>query len=246
MTSSSTATPSAAQTAVTVLEDGFALFKQSAVECLPLSVLAVAVGQWPQLTGLSHSSRPGAFLLTCIAAALGCWLLTLIVLRQAAMQSATPTPWRVSLRLATRRLPSLLLLVIAMLLIVVVGLAVLIVPGVYLAVAALPAFYLLIIEGLSVRAALDGALQLVRKRWWQSAYVLLLVGIGVLVLFTIDIALNLVVTQLTGRLPSAGVSGVIGLLVSAVFQPFCIAVGLMQYRFLRQAAPPDVPVAEAG
>lgn len=150
MTSSSTATPSAAQTAVTVLEDGFALFKQSAVECLPLSVLAVAVGQWPQLTGLSHSSRPGAFLLTCIAAALGCWLLTLIVLRQAAMQSATPTPWRVSLRLATLRLPSLLLLVIAMLLIVVVGLAVLIVPGVYLAVAALPAFYLLIIEGLSV------------------------------------------------------------------------------------------------
>jgi hypothetical protein len=155
-------------------------------------------------------------------------------------------PLEVSLRLATRRLPSLLLLVIAMLLIVVVGLAVLIVPGVYLAVAALPAFYLLIIEGLSVRAALDGALQLVRKRWWQSAYVLLLVGIGVLVLFTIDIALNLVVTQLTGRLPSAGLSGVIGLLVSAAFQPFCIAVGFMQYRFLRQAAPPDVPVAEAG
>lgn len=73
---------------------------------------------------------------------------------------------------------------------------------------------------------------------------LLLIVIAVLVLFVLDVTLNLVLTQLLGHLPDARLSNLLGVLVSALFQPFCIAVGLVEFRFLRRAIPLDILVAE--
>lgn len=232
-----------AEDALAVLQEGFALWRRSIVTCLPLALCAVLAGQVPAWSGAASSSQPLGFLLTCGMSALGLWLLAVIGLRQAAIAAGRTERWSASVRTARDRMPRLVLVVLAQFAFVLVGLALLVVPGVYLFVALWPAFYLVLLERRGLRESLDLALRLVRHRWWQVAGVAALVAIAVLVLFVIDVAVNVVLTQLLGHLPDARLSSALSVAVGALFQPFCIAVGLVEFRFLRRASPPGIPAA---
>lgn len=234
---------SAAESAVAVVQQGFELWQRSFVACLPWALLAVLAGQIPGWFGVAVSSRPTAFLATCGMALLGLWSLAIIGLRQAAVLADRRELPLASMRTALDRLPRLVAVVVAQIAIVITGLAVLIAPGIYLFVALWPAFFLVLLERRGPRESIDLSLQLVRHRWWQVAFVSVLVSIAVLVLFVLDVAINLVLTQLSGHLPDARISALLGIAVSATFQPFCIAVGLVEFRFLRRASPPGIPAA---
>lgn len=209
-----------------------------------MALLAVVAGQLPGWVGAATSSRPLAFVLTVFMTLIGLWLLAIIALQQTALHSQRSERPTASMRTALDRLPRLIAVIVVQVMLVLVGVALLVIPGIYLFVAVWPAFYLALLERRGVIEAIDLALQLVRGRWSQVAAVLLLIVIAVLVLFVLDVTLNLVLTQLLGHLPDARLSNLLGVLVSALFQPFCIAVGLVEFRFLRRAIPLDILVAE--
>ncbi len=227
-----------------VVQQGFDLWRRSFWVCFPVALLAVVAGQLPGWVGAATSSRPLAFVLTACMSIVGLWLLAIIALQQAALSSERNERPTASMRTALDRLPRLVSVIVAQVMLLLVGLALLIIPGIYLFVAVWPAFYLALLERRGVIEAIDLSLQLVRRRWWQVAAVLSLVVIAVLVLFVLDVTLNLVLTQLFGHLPDPRISNLLGVLVSALFQPFCIAVGLVEFRFLRPAIPLDILVVE--
>mgnify|MGYP003334456805 CR=1 FL=1 len=243
-TPSTTERSSALATASAVVQQGFDLWRRSFWTCFPLALLAVVAGQLPGWVGAATSSRPLAFVLTVCMTLIGLWLLAVIALQQTAMSSGRNERPAASMRTALDRLPRLVAVIVAQVMLLIVGLALLVIPGIYLFVAVWPAFYLALLERRGVIEAIDLALQLVRRRWSQVAAVLSLVVIAVLVLFVLDITVNLVLTQLIGHLPDPRLSNLLGVFVSALFQPFCIAVGLVEFRFLRPAIPLDILVVE--
>ena len=243
-TPSTTERSSALATASAVVQQGFDLWRRSFWICFPLALLAVVAGQLPGWVGAATSSRPLAFVLTVCMTLIGLWLLAVIALQQTAMSSGRNERPAASMRTALDRLPRLVAVIVAQVMLLIVGLALLVIPGIYLFVAVWPAFYLALLERRGVIEAIDLALQLVRRRWSQVAAVLSLVVIAVLVLFVLDITVNLVLTQLIGHLPDPRLSNLLGVFVSALFQPFCIAVGLVEFRFLRPAIPLDILVVE--
>src|SRR5437763_1053784 len=89
----------------------------------------------------------------------------------------TETDWRGSLRFGFRRLGSLLWLTLIHGVLVLLGFAACIVPGVWLYVAWSVAVPVLLIEGTRGFRALGRSFNLVRRRWWPTAGILLLANL---------------------------------------------------------------------
>ena len=224
------------------LDAGFALFGRSLVSCLPLSLLAVLLGQLPSAYLLSTNqaltlSAPKDLFwwVLMVLAALGtlwCWLA--IMLRQRA--ALAPSELSADLRFALSRLPAALGVLALGLGAVALGVLLLVVPGIYLMVAFWPALALVIFESAGPREALDGALQLVRGSWRPLAVNLLVVIMTVLGMFVMGALVGLFFVEfLRPAAPGAEawVTGLVTGLLSAVFQPLFIALGLAAYADLR-------------
>lgn len=222
-----------------VLDAGLLLFRRSFIGCLPWSLLAVLLGQLPSVYLLSSrqplaldAPKDVAWWALMGLSAIGtlfCWIV--LMLRQRAVLSAA-TGDRPSLagdlRHALRCLPAALATLAIGAVLVAVGLVLLIVPGVYLLVAFWPVLALVVFEGAGPRAALDGALQLVRGAWRALGITLLVVVMTLMGLF--------VVGGLVGFVVGADVwaRGLLTALLGAAFQPLFIAFGLAAYADLRQ------------
>jgi hypothetical protein len=147
----------------------------------------------------------------------------------------TETDWRASLRFGFRRLGSLLWLTLIHGVIVLVGFVACIVPGVWLYVAWSVAVPVLLIEGTRGFGALGRSFNLVRRRWWPTAGILLLAnllatavaaGIGLL-------ALPLLFAGRDNEFVYDLANGVFGAVASVLTIPFVAAVVAVIYFDLR-------------
>ena len=134
-----------------VVQQGFDLWRSSFWVCFPVALLAVVAGQLPGWVGAATSSRPLAFVLTACMSIVGLWLLAIIALQQAALSSERNERPTASMRTALDRLPRLVSVIVAQVMLLLVGLALLIIPGIYLFVAVWPAFYLALLERRGVK-----------------------------------------------------------------------------------------------
>lgn len=230
-----------------VLDAGFALFRRSLIGCLPLSLLAVLLGQLPSVYLISTRQslafgepKDSIWWVLMLCSAIGtlwCWLA--LMLRQRAALIAPVDRYRTTadLMIALQRLPAALVTMAVGVIVVALGLLALVVPGIYLLVAFWPALALVVFESAGPRAALDGALQLARGAWRHLAVTLLVVVMTLLGLFVIGSLVGLVFVQLWQPDASGGEGWVTSLVtgvLSAVFQPLFIAFGLAAYADLRR------------
>lgn len=234
--------PPRAATLSESLDAGFVLFRRSLVGCLPLSLLAVLLGQLPsvyllstnQSLSLTDSKNLNWWTLMLLSAVgtLWCWLA--IMLRQRAV--LTPSTLAADCRLALVRLPTALGVLVFGLCAVALGVLALVIPGIYLMVAFWPALALVAFESASTREALNGALQLARGSWRALAANLLVVIMTLLGLFVMGALVGLFFVEiLRPSAPGADawVMGLVTGLLSALFQPLFIAFGLAAYADLR-------------
>jgi hypothetical protein len=147
----------------------------------------------------------------------------------------TETGWRESLRFGFRRLGSLLWLTLIHGVIVLLGFVACIVPGVWLYVAWSVAVPALLIEGTRGFEALRRSFNLVRRRWWPTAGILLLAnllatavtaGFGLL-------ALPLLFAGRDNEFVFDLANGVFGAVASVLTIPFVAAVVAVIYFDLR-------------
>jgi glycerophosphoryl diester phosphodiesterase family protein len=101
-----------------------------------------------------------------------------------------------SLRFATAHLPSLLWLGLLEVLLLIPATLALVIPGIWLAISWVLAFPVLLLEGVRGSDALRRSFRLVRRRWWPTFGILLVVGILAGVAQAI-VGLPLAVLQLT-------------------------------------------------
>jgi hypothetical protein len=232
---------------VKVYRNKFAtMLKAVAVVIVPVQVLNVLI----TLSLPDTSTTAGATTTTSDSewAGLAALLLILVVnivsstLAEAACLRAvsdtylgTETGWRESLRFGFRRLGSLLWLTLIHGVIVLLAFAACIAPGVWLYVAWSVAVPALLIEGTRGFQALGRSFNLVRRRWWPTAGVLLLAnllatavaaGIGLL-------ALPLLFAGRDNEFVYDLASGVFGAAASVLTIPFVAAVVAVIYFDLR-------------
>lgn len=234
--------PPRAATLSEALDAGFVLFRRSLVGCLPLSLLAVLLGQLPSAYLLSTKQSLSlavpkdltwwALMVLAAVGTLWCWLAIMLRQRAALVPSALSADWR----LALVRLPAALGVLIFGACAVALGGLLLVVPGIYLLVAFWPALAIVVFESASPREALDGALQLARGSWRPLAANLLVVIMTLLGLFVMGALVGLFFVEFLRPAALGADAWMMGLvtgLLSAVFQPLFIAFGLAAYADLR-------------
>ncbi|MBM4233487.1 MAG: hypothetical protein FJ160_04795 [Gammaproteobacteria bacterium] len=224
-----------------ILDAGFGLYRRSLAACLPLSLLAVLLGQLPsaylQSTGQSLAldrAKDISWWLLMILAAVGtlwCWLVLMLRQRASLRREAKSLQSLVTdLRQALRLLPHALATLALALMAVVLGLLLLVIPGIYLLIGFWPALALVVFESAGPRAALDGALQLARGHWRHLAATLVVVAMTVFGLFVIGSLLGLAFIELADGWPAASI---VTTMLGALFQPLLIALGITVYADLR-------------
>ena len=167
-----------AQTIGEVLDGAFRIFQRTVIRTLPISVLAVLLGQGPNLYLLSrgvpaHSPLrahdPGWFLVIVATTVLISVAHYAMLRRQFAIVRDLPTRLGNELSGALRRAPAIVTMLIVQLLAFVIGTIALILPALYLMVPMAVAWPVLALEE---RGALDScrrALRLTRGSWWRVA-----------------------------------------------------------------------------
>lgn len=237
-----------------ILDAGFTLYRRSLIGCLPLSLVAVLLGQLPSVyllgTGQSLSlatPKDAVWWVLMTLAAVGtlwCWLSLMLRQRAALLrtllrtQESTPGTTANSLvtdlLFALRILPTALATLALAVLSVALGLVLLVIPGLYLLVAFWPALALVVFEGAGARSALDGALQLVRGSWRHLAATLVIVIVTMMGLFVVGGLIGLVFIELVGYLPTSSLAAsIVTAILAALFQPLPLAWSLAAYADLR-------------
>ncbi len=237
-----------------ILDAGFGLYRRSLLACLPLSLLAVLLGQLPsaylqssgQALALDTAKDLSWWLLMLLAAVgtLWCWLVLMLrqrasLLRQAkslsgaidkASEIAAVASLSTDFLQASRLLPRAFVTLLLALVAVALGLLLFVMPGIYLLVGFWPALALVVFESAEPRAALDGALRLARGSWRHLAATLVVVAMTIFGLFVIGSLIGLVFIKLAEGLPAAVI---VAAVLGALFQPLLIAFGITAYADLR-------------
>lgn len=224
------------------LELGWQLFKRSLTRCLPISLLAVLIGQLPAVYLLQSTDRgPLWLLLNVLAALAGLALWLLIMQRQYSLLQGGGSALLSDLRQVLLALPRALAVLVVTVLLIGAASLLLVAPGVYLLIALWPALTLAVCEGRGVRESVDGSLQLVRGRWGVAAgaWVITLIAVFGVVMLGMGAGLLLIEWQLVTGLPVGTlVSALIPGLIGALFPPLVIAFGLALHARLRATTQP--------
>ena len=226
-----------------VLDAGIALFKVSLLRCLPLSLLAVIVGQLPSVVAMTQRRTPslagmGAldWLLVAGAGFANVLLWGAILLRQQAIAQGRRSTLAADLGPPLARLLPSLIMVVASAVLIGVGLLALLLPGLYLMVALIFAYPALLLDGESVAGAMRASLRVVRGNWWRTSAILTVALFAILVFYAIGTIAGLIIVQLSGGGDVGSVflaTTIIGALVGALFMPFMCALSLAQYADLK-------------
>ncbi len=142
--------------------------------------------------------------------------------------------WRESLRFARERLGSLLWLSVVLVVMIAPAFLACIVPGIYLYVAWSVAAPVLLLEGITGRAALKRSRVLTKGRFWPTAGVLVLVAVLTGIVQAIFLGVLTGVVSITGNEVATAVAEAIGQTVSsAMTTPLSAAVITVLYFDLR-------------
>ena len=170
--------PIRAQTIGEVLDGAFRIFQRTIVRTLPISVLAVLIGQAPNvyllMRGLPvrdplRSADPGWLAVMTVTSVLICVAHYAMLRRQFAIIHDRPTRLGTDLTGALVRTPAILALLIVQILAFIIGAVALILPALYLMVPFAVAWPVIALEE---RGAIDSckrALRLTRGSWWRVA-----------------------------------------------------------------------------
>lgn len=149
---------------------------------------------------------------------------------------ASTPDWRESLRMARRRIWSLLWFTILYTILLIPAFLLLLVPGIWLAIAWIVALPALMTEGIGARKALGRSFRLVRKRWWPTfgviAIAYVLAGV-VQFLVGIIVGLTLVFGVEDSVLGTVLVSGTGNVIAGVLTTPFVAAIVVLVYFDLR-------------
>ena len=222
------------------------MLKAVAVVIVPVQVLSVlitlslpdttnnAVG--PTTTDGSGWTDAAALLLIVVIGVISSTLAEAACLKAVSdTYLGTETDWRESLRFGFRRLGSLLWLTLIHGVLLLLAFAACIVPGVWLYAAWSVAVPVLLIEGTRGFRALGRSFNLVRRRWWPTAGILLLANLLVTAVaagFRLP-ALPLLLAGRDNEFVSDLANGVFGAAANVVTIPFVAAVVAVIYFDLR-------------
>jgi hypothetical protein len=223
-------------TGLDLLDGTFALFRLSLLRCLPLSMLAVLLGQLPALwldrigRTAPAGGRPLSWWLLIAAGGVANVLLwNLLLLRQHGIAHGAARGLGVDLTHALRRLPQVCGVVLLAVLLLVAGFALLVLPGFYLLFALWFACPVQLFEGTSVPRSLDRSLQMVRGYWLRTAGLCSTGLIAAIVFYSIGYVLGLLAAAVVGEARIVPFSTLVGALVGSLFMPFVTALTLTQY-----------------
>lgn len=223
-----------------VLDAGFRIFNVSWVRCLPYGVLAMLGGQLANLYDIVTGRPLGRFgdgdpvwwVLYAIGAifTLGVW--NALMVRQSAIAAGQPTSVRQEARIALKRLPVVVALLILWLVAIAVGLAVLVIPGLYLSVALVFAWPALVLQEMSVGEAMRYSLRLSRRNWWRVTFIFT-VALAVLFVFcAVGLVFALIAAPVAGSADVAVVTAISTTVLAAMgafAEPFLCALLLATF-----------------
>ena len=251
--------PPRPQSVAEVLDSGFRLFNASLFRCLPYSVMAMIAGQLASIYEIAAGrplylfggGDPVWWVLYAIGVILTLGLWNAMMLRQIAIASGQPTSTSQELRLAVRRLPIVIALMVFWVAASALGLALLIVPGLYVSVALVFAWPALVLKPMSIKEAVRYSLQLAHRNWWRGTIVFT-VGITVLfVFYAVGLVFALIAAPVVGVADVAVATSIATRVIATmgVFaEPFLCALLLAMYADLqvrKESADVERPVAAA-
>jgi len=180
--------PQRPQSIAEVLDSGFRLFNASLFRCLPYSVLAMIAGQLASIYEIAAGrplylfggGDPIWWALYAVGAVLTLGLWNAMMLRQIGIASGKPMTTAEEVRLALKRLPIVVALLVFWLAASALGLVLLVVPGLYLLGALIFAWPATVLKQIPLREAVRYSLQLARHNWWRT---MLAFTVGIIVLF---------------------------------------------------------------
>jgi hypothetical protein len=223
-------------TGLDLVDGTLLLFRVSLLRCLPLSMLAVLLGQLPALwmdrigRAAPEVGRPLSWwALVALDGIVNVLLWNMLLLRQHGIAHGTARGFGADMAVALRRLPQVCGVVLLALLLVAAGFALLVLPGFYLLFALWFACPVQLFEGTTVPRSLDRSLQLVRGYWLRTAGLCSTGLIAAIVFYSISYVLGLLAAAFVGEARIVPYSTLVGALVGSLFMPFITALTIVQY-----------------
>ena len=215
--------PSAPQTVAQVLDSTFRIFQASVVKCLPHGILSMLAWLLPNIYYRAHERplfeggriEPMVLTLYGLGTLVGLFISSAMLLRQRSIASHLLANVNAEGAAAARRMPAIVGLLIAWVVLCAACIVVLLFPSLYLfrdwrmhALFLLPLVYplvrlslcwpVLLIEGCGPLRAIARSLHLTRHNWWRSFAVLGVELIFVLVFYLVGSLLMVAILQIGG------------------------------------------------
>lgn len=248
-----------------LLDSGFRLFRAALLRCLPWSMLMVLCGQLPRALDLLRNTaatplggKDALWWIVMLAGGLfNLLLFALIVLRQQTLAYAAPRPLTKEVALVLRRAPAFVLLgLLCGVPFAVAGVAaatanwgvalLLALPATWFALASWFSVYTFLLDRRGPLAALRDSLRLVRGRWWNTAGVLTVALVVLMVLYALGAVIAMVLAQLLASTDVALLSvitTVVVVVIASIFLPLLAALGHVLYADLQLRHVPAQAVA---
>jgi hypothetical protein len=155
-----------------------------------------------------------------------------LMVRQSAIAAGQPTSVAQEVRVALRRLPLVLALLVVWIVAIAVGLALLVVPGLYLSVALVFAWPAVVLKPMGLAESIRYSLRLSRRNWWRTTFIFT-VALAVLFVFcAVGLVFALVAAPVAGAADVAVVTAISTTVLAAMgafAEPFLCALLLATF-----------------
>lgn len=236
--------PSKPQDKQQIIENGFALYKQSFWLCLPYSFFAALIIYGPQLVlamfspdSLNHLEQSTETLgIMVICWLLGLTLVVALLFRLYCLCYSIPSSFLQSLQQALFKLVPLLMLAILYSMIVLGGTMLFIVPGIILSVSLMFSFILLITDNQNVLQTLTASHRLVWGHWWHTMLIIsipLFLNLAVFLIAFIAVFSLFIHSNMTQQVLYL-VLLILAVVIQTLFIPFIFSIALTLLHDLRR------------
>lgn len=181
----------------TILEDGFALYKQTLKIALPYSVIIACLVTLPSLFVLTPLWMHTPFyIISGLCAFLTFGLSCALLFRLYCFGNAVPCSVNIALKQTLVHLPTLLYILVLYCIIVLSGTMLLIIPGVILAFSLQFSFIIALTDNESVLQSLISSHRLVADHWWHTFSIMITLFLFALIMNLISLLCILAILSL--------------------------------------------------